>query len=140
MPSALLHPPSRTHPSPAQQPGNSAEMYYIFFDAEQPEGDLKTTPIILWLQGVRESRHPMSMPPHRASVGQSWSPKPPPHARPQGPGCSSLFGMLYINGPYSVQPDLTLLPNPGRWNKCAGGTLHCHRGLAPCSCWALARD
>jgi len=34
-----------------------------------------------------------------------------------GPGCSSLFGAVYINGPWYVQPDLSLRENPGRWNK-----------------------
>lgn len=34
-----------------------------------------------------------------------------------GPGCSSLFGMLYINGPYFINEDLTLRRNPGAWNR-----------------------
>lgn len=33
-----------------------------------------------------------------------------------GPGCSSLEGMLYENGPYWVQPDATLKANPWTWN------------------------
>ncbi|GAX76677.1 hypothetical protein CEUSTIGMA_g4123.t1 [Chlamydomonas eustigma] len=38
-----------------------------------------------------------------------------------GPGCSSLFGMLYINGPYFVnEDDLTLRENPGSWNRLYG--------------------
>jgi len=34
-----------------------------------------------------------------------------------GPGCSSLFGAFYINGPYLVNADLSLRANPGRWNR-----------------------
>ena len=40
-----------------------------------------------------------------------------------GPGCSSMFGMLYINGPVFVRPNLTLVENPGRWNR-RYGTLY----------------
>ncbi len=36
-----------------------------------------------------------------------------------GPGCSSLFGMLYINGPFWINEDLTLRKNPGSWNRWA---------------------
>jgi vitellogenic carboxypeptidase-like protein len=34
-----------------------------------------------------------------------------------GPGCSSLFGTFYLNGPFALQTDLSLQPNPGRWNR-----------------------
>jgi vitellogenic carboxypeptidase-like protein len=34
-----------------------------------------------------------------------------------GPGCSSLFGTFYLNGPFALQTDLTLQRNPGRWNR-----------------------
>lgn len=34
-----------------------------------------------------------------------------------GPGCSSLFGVFYLNGPFALQTDLTLQRNPGRWNR-----------------------
>lgn len=34
-----------------------------------------------------------------------------------GPGCSSLFGTFYLNGPFALQTDLTLQQNPGRWNR-----------------------
>ncbi|GAB4820079.1 hypothetical protein N2152v2_007125 [Parachlorella kessleri] len=34
-----------------------------------------------------------------------------------GPGCASSFGSLYELGPRLVQPDLTLAPNPGTWNR-----------------------
>ncbi|MEW5298618.1 MAG: hypothetical protein WDW36_001716 [Sanguina aurantia] len=38
-----------------------------------------------------------------------------------GPGCSSLFGMLYINGPYFInEEDLSLKANPGSWNRLYG--------------------
>lgn len=37
-----------------------------------------------------------------------------------GPGCSSFFGMLYINGPYFVNDDLTLRHNLGSWNRIYG--------------------
>ncbi|GIL69722.1 hypothetical protein Vretifemale_703 [Volvox reticuliferus] len=37
-----------------------------------------------------------------------------------GPGCSSFFGMLYINGPYFVNDDLTLRRNLGTWNRIYG--------------------
>ncbi|KXZ54046.1 hypothetical protein GPECTOR_5g155 [Gonium pectorale] len=37
-----------------------------------------------------------------------------------GPGCSSFFGMLYINGPYFVNDDLTLRRNLGSWNRLYG--------------------
>ncbi|CAO3608033.1 unnamed protein product [Cunninghamella blakesleeana] len=32
-----------------------------------------------------------------------------------GPGCSSMDGMFLENGPYRVNPDLTLSVNPGGW-------------------------
>lgn len=35
---------------------NGAELFYVFFEAEEPEGDLETTPIILWLQVCRDLR------------------------------------------------------------------------------------
>lgn len=34
-----------------------------------------------------------------------------------GPGCSSLFGTFYLNGPFQLQTDMTLRQNPGRWNR-----------------------
>jgi vitellogenic carboxypeptidase-like protein len=34
-----------------------------------------------------------------------------------GPGCSSLFGTFYLNGPYQLQTDMTLRDNPGKWNR-----------------------
>jgi hypothetical protein len=34
-----------------------------------------------------------------------------------GPGCSSLFGLFYINGPFQLQTDMTLRDNPGKWNR-----------------------
>ena len=37
-----------------------------------------------------------------------------------GPGCASMFGMLYELGPDSIQPDLRLKKNPGAWNFEAG--------------------
>ncbi|KAG2422906.1 hypothetical protein HXX76_015733 [Chlamydomonas incerta] len=37
-----------------------------------------------------------------------------------GPGCSSFFGMFYINGPYFVNDDLTLRENLGAWNRLYG--------------------
>ena len=37
-----------------------------------------------------------------------------------GPGCASMFGMLYELGPDSVQPDLRLKKNPGAWNFASG--------------------
>uniref|UniRef100_A0A7S0VCK6 Carboxypeptidase n=1 Tax=Polytomella parva TaxID=51329 RepID=A0A7S0VCK6_9CHLO len=37
-----------------------------------------------------------------------------------GPGCSSFFGMFYINGPYFVNSDLTLSKNLGSWNRIFG--------------------
>jgi len=36
-----------------------------------------------------------------------------------GPGCSSMAGLLIENGPFSVNADGTLLPNPFAWNKLA---------------------
>jgi vitellogenic carboxypeptidase-like protein len=61
----------------------------MYFEAD-PEDvdarpDLRTAPIIVWLQG--------------------------------GPGCSSLFGTFYLNGPYQLQLDMSLRKNPGRWNR-----------------------
>jgi hypothetical protein len=67
------------------------------------------------------------------------------HRLQGGPGCTSLFGMLYINGPYWVnEDDLTLRPNPGSWNRLYGllyieqpigtGFSHCGRcSLASCT-------
>jgi hypothetical protein len=38
-----------------------------------------------------------------------------------GPGCSSMFGMLYINGPYFInEATLTLRKNDGSWNRLYG--------------------
>jgi carboxypeptidase C (cathepsin A) len=34
-----------------------------------------------------------------------------------GPGCSSLFGLFYLNGPYQLQTDMTLRDNPGKWSR-----------------------
>lgn len=34
-----------------------------------------------------------------------------------GPGCASLFGSLYLGGPWRVTEDLELVPNPGAWNR-----------------------
>jgi len=36
-----------------------------------------------------------------------------------GPGCSSLLGMLTENGPFVVQPDLSVTLNPNSWNRIA---------------------
>jgi len=33
-----------------------------------------------------------------------------------GPGCSSMLALFFENGPYTVNPDLTLQPNPYSWN------------------------
>eukprot|EP01120_Amphizonella_sp_Union-15-10_P013034 TRINITY_DN597_c0_g1_i1.p1 TRINITY_DN597_c0_g1~~TRINITY_DN597_c0_g1_i1.p1 ORF type:complete len:429 (-),score=52.06 TRINITY_DN597_c0_g1_i1:23-1309(-) len=33
-----------------------------------------------------------------------------------GPGCSSELALLFENGPWTVNPDLTLKPNPYSWN------------------------
>lgn len=34
-----------------------------------------------------------------------------------GPGCSSLFGLFYLNGPFQLQVDMTLRDNPGKWSR-----------------------
>jgi carboxypeptidase C (cathepsin A) len=34
-----------------------------------------------------------------------------------GPGCSSLLALFFENGPYTVNPNLTLNANPYSWNK-----------------------
>jgi len=68
-----------------------ADLFYMFFEAQEPVGPMETTPIILWLQG--------------------------------GPGCASLFGMLYINGPYFLNVEdspMTLRHNLGTWNRMYG--------------------
>jgi len=36
-----------------------------------------------------------------------------------GPGCSSLLALFFENGPYTVNPNLTLTANPYSWNKFA---------------------
>lgn len=36
-----------------------------------------------------------------------------------GPGCSSLLGLFYENGPYHIQEDLSLTINPYSWNQVA---------------------
>eukprot|EP01132_Coremiostelium_polycephalum_P009094 gene9094-11145_t len=36
-----------------------------------------------------------------------------------GPGCSSELAIFYENGPYTINEDLTLSPNPYSWNKVA---------------------
>jgi vitellogenic carboxypeptidase-like protein len=78
--------PSPTHAGYLDLGNNRGEMYYMYYEAEEPEdATAETTPVLLWLQG--------------------------------GPGCSSLFGAFYINGPYLINADLTLRPNPGRWNR-----------------------
>jgi len=33
-----------------------------------------------------------------------------------GPGCSSELALFFENGPYTVNPDLSLTPNPYSWN------------------------
>ncbi|KAJ7552000.1 hypothetical protein O6H91_06G037700 [Diphasiastrum complanatum] len=37
-----------------------------------------------------------------------------------GPGCSSLIGCFYELGPWRVQENCTLQPNPGAWNRRCG--------------------
>eukprot|EP01104_Vermistella_antarctica_P005996 TRINITY_DN16730_c0_g1_i1.p1 TRINITY_DN16730_c0_g1~~TRINITY_DN16730_c0_g1_i1.p1 ORF type:complete len:443 (-),score=137.95 TRINITY_DN16730_c0_g1_i1:184-1425(-) len=34
-----------------------------------------------------------------------------------GPGCSSILALLFENGPYTVNTDMTLSPNPYTWNQ-----------------------
>lgn len=36
-----------------------------------------------------------------------------------GPGCSSLVGLFYENGPFKIRTNMTLVPNPDSWNKAA---------------------
>lgn len=36
------------------------------------------------------------------------------------PGCSSLFGAFYLNGPFHLDVDLVLHKNPGAWNRLYG--------------------
>ncbi len=33
-----------------------------------------------------------------------------------GPGCSGMLALFFENGPYKVNPDLTLSANPYSWN------------------------
>ncbi|KAG2489745.1 hypothetical protein HYH03_011852 [Edaphochlamys debaryana] len=63
-------------------------MFYMYYEAQEPNTPLEETPIVLWLQG--------------------------------GPGCSSFFGMMYINGPYFVNDDLTLRKNAASWGRLYG--------------------
>ncbi|KIY98954.1 hypothetical protein MNEG_9011, partial [Monoraphidium neglectum] len=44
----ILHPTSSGYLTASQE--NGSELFYVFFEAEEPEGDLETTPIVLWLQ------------------------------------------------------------------------------------------
>lgn len=55
-------------------------------------------------------------------LARRCAPPPPRLVLPPqgGPGCSSLFGMLYINGPYFINDDLTLRINQGSWNRIYG--------------------
>ena len=32
-----------------------------------------------------------------------------------GPGCSSLFGLFFEHGPFTLTPSLALAPNPHTW-------------------------
>ncbi|KAI8473502.1 MAG: carboxypeptidase [Monoraphidium minutum] len=104
-PKDLLVPTSSGYLPAAKE--NGAKLFYLYFEADEPEGDLEETPILLWLQG--------------------------------GPGCASMFGVLYLNGPVYVQPDMSLEVNPGRWNRRYGtlyidqpvGTGFSVRGTAP---------
>jgi cathepsin A (carboxypeptidase C) len=34
-----------------------------------------------------------------------------------GPGCASEVALFYENGPYTINPDLSLNPNAQSWNK-----------------------
>ena len=98
--------PSPTHAGYLDLANGRGSMYYMYYEAEQPDDpSLKTTPVLLWLQG--------------------------------GPGCSSLFGAFYINGPYLINADLSLRPNPGRWNR-KYGTLFVDQPLGVG--FSVARD
>jgi hypothetical protein len=69
---ALLHPTSSGYLSASKD--NGSELFYVFFEAEEPEGPLDTTPILLWLQ-VRGA-HPL--PPSSPPPLLPSSPPPPP--------------------------------------------------------------
>jgi len=44
----LLHPSSSGYLTASKE--NGAELFYVYFEAEEPAGPLETTPILLWLQ------------------------------------------------------------------------------------------
>jgi vitellogenic carboxypeptidase-like protein len=90
--------PTPTHAGYLPLAEGRGEIFFLFFEAEEPEDpSLRTTPIISWYQG--------------------------------GPGCSSMFGAFYINGPYLINEDGTLRQNPGRWNR-KYGTLFIDQPVA----------
>lgn len=64
-------------------------IFYAFYEAQNPISTPAHTPILIWLQG--------------------------------GPGCSSMIGNFFELGPWRVSSSggkqISLVPNPGAWNK-----------------------
>lgn len=56
LPSRAKDLPRPTHSgyAPVGAANGGAELFYAFFEAEEPEGPLETTPIVLWLQVLRD--------------------------------------------------------------------------------------
>jgi hypothetical protein len=44
----LLHPTSSGYLTASEE--NGSELFYVFFEAEEPDGPIETTPIVMWLQ------------------------------------------------------------------------------------------
>ncbi|XP_038893258.1 serine carboxypeptidase-like 50 [Benincasa hispida] len=72
-------------------PTTGSAIFFTFYEAQTPISSLTKTPLLIWLQG--------------------------------GPGCSSMVGNFFELGPWRVNfhkqktEPISLIPNPGSWNR-----------------------
>ncbi|KAL0540124.1 hypothetical protein IC582_024354 [Cucumis melo] len=75
-------------------PTTGSAIYFAFYEAQTPISPISKTPLLIWLQG--------------------------------GPGCSSMVGNFFELGPWRVNfnkqktEPISLIPNPGSWNRIFG--------------------